>query len=39
MSDFNPNYGTGSDNISNSAIVDLELPSIPGALIDEKIEI
>ena len=39
MSDFNPIYGTGSDNISNSDIVDLELPSIPEALIEEKIEI
>ena len=39
MSDFNPIYGTGSDNTSNSDIVDLDLPSIPEAPIEEKIEI
>ena len=39
MSDFNPIYGTGSDNTANSDIVDLELPSIPEAPVEEKIEI
>lgn len=39
MSDFNPIYGTGSDNTANSDIVDLELPSIPEATIEEKIEV
>ena len=39
MSDFNPIYGTGSDNTANSDIVDLELPSIPEAPVEEKIEV
>jgi len=39
MSDFNPIYGTGSDATANSDIVDLELPSIPEAPIEEKVEI
>ena len=39
MSDFNPIYGTGSDATANSDIVDLELPSIPEAPVEEKIEV
>lgn len=39
MSDFNPIYGTGSDNTTNSDVVDLELPSIPEAPVEEKIEV
>lgn len=39
MSDFNPIYGTGSDNTINSDVVDLELPSIPEAPVEEKIEV